>query len=263
MAAVEAPADPGVAAIDRISAHFLGVPYVHSPLGEGEGVDADPRLRFDAMDCMTYVETVLALSAMPEGAEAQSPALLPLLDDIRYDGAPSFAHRNHFVESQWIPSNLRKGWIRAVSREIAGAEVRRVSKVFGPDRWRRRRALLDFPLAPDEIPSGEFELELVPFSVARKQAGRIPSGTILFVVRSDAASQPSRVTHVGIVFQGPAGPTFRHASRAPYQRVFDEPFEHFLKRNAAYDRWPVVGFAAFATQVPLERARQLLGAASP
>ena len=39
---------------------FLGVPYQESPLGEGVLPDADPVIRFDAFDCVTFVETVLA-----------------------------------------------------------------------------------------------------------------------------------------------------------------------------------------------------------
>ncbi|MGZ6134961.1 MAG: N-acetylmuramoyl-L-alanine amidase-like domain-containing protein, partial [Myxococcaceae bacterium] len=45
-----------------LSAQFLGTPYAHSPLGEGEGPDPDPRLRLDRMDCLTFVETVMALA---------------------------------------------------------------------------------------------------------------------------------------------------------------------------------------------------------
>src|SRR5690242_633503 len=44
------------------SERFLGVPYLASPLGEGEGFDADPTLRFDAVDCLTFVEETIALS---------------------------------------------------------------------------------------------------------------------------------------------------------------------------------------------------------
>src|SRR5690606_32543867 len=50
--------------VDKLSSIFLGSDYVGDPLGEGEsGVyDRDPLYRFDAFDCTTYVETVLALS---------------------------------------------------------------------------------------------------------------------------------------------------------------------------------------------------------
>ena len=39
---------------------FLGAPYMNSPLGEDVAPDSDPLIRFDAFDCTTFVETVLA-----------------------------------------------------------------------------------------------------------------------------------------------------------------------------------------------------------
>lgn len=77
---------------------FLEKPYISQPLGEGE--DA-PRFRFDGFDCMTYVETCLAL-AMSEW----SGEILKNLDRIRYrDGKVGFHERCHFVSADWLPNN--------------------------------------------------------------------------------------------------------------------------------------------------------------
>jgi hypothetical protein len=50
----------------EISAGFLGTPYQLSPLGEGAGVDPDPLIRFDLVDCLTLVEETMAM-AMSSG----------------------------------------------------------------------------------------------------------------------------------------------------------------------------------------------------
>ena len=69
--------------LDRLiylSDPFVGAPYVVSPLGEGAGEDTDPRIRFDAFDCTTFVETTMALLffARPgRGAGAPQPNSLP------------------------------------------------------------------------------------------------------------------------------------------------------------------------------------------
>src|SRR5690606_31104954 len=64
------------------SARLLGATYAADPLGEGPGhPDADPRLRLDAVDCQTYVETVLAMAASDSVDEVERR-----LDDLRYDG---------------------------------------------------------------------------------------------------------------------------------------------------------------------------------
>ncbi len=50
--------------VEAISELFLGVPYKLGALGEGPGgeFDRDPLIRFDAFDCTTFVETVMALA---------------------------------------------------------------------------------------------------------------------------------------------------------------------------------------------------------
>ena len=61
-AAVDSRNLPLAERIDRVSESMLGHPYVNDPLGEGRGVDRDPPVRYDAYDCLTFVEEVLALS---------------------------------------------------------------------------------------------------------------------------------------------------------------------------------------------------------
>lgn len=41
---------------------FVGTPYAPDPLGEGAGFDTDPVYDFGKFDCVTYVETVIALT---------------------------------------------------------------------------------------------------------------------------------------------------------------------------------------------------------
>ena len=53
--------DDGRNSIDKISSSFKEIEYSLNPLGENFGIDNDPLYRFDKFDCLTYVETVLAL----------------------------------------------------------------------------------------------------------------------------------------------------------------------------------------------------------
>lgn len=73
---------------------YVGVRYVNNPLGEEFWPDTDPLIRFDAFDCMTFVETVLADGNVDK------------LTQIRYkNGEIKFTNRNHFTELDWIPNN--------------------------------------------------------------------------------------------------------------------------------------------------------------
>ncbi len=95
--------------IRAISSMFLGAPYKLGPLGEGEGgrFDRDPLFRLDRFDCVTYVETVLALARSKNLKEAVS-----LMQKIRYlNGKISYFTRNHFTAGQWIPNNIRAGFL--------------------------------------------------------------------------------------------------------------------------------------------------------
>ena len=239
------------------SGRLLGAPYVLSPLGEGEGPDPDPRFRLDAFDCVTFVETVVALGNATTVAGAAR-----LLDDVRYDGPPDFAHREHYVEAQWLPGNLRKGWLAEATRAVAGPLAERAEKRLTPGAWkaaeRAGHVLPDLP--PERRPVGTFAFDLVPLARVPEIAPRIPEGTVLLVVREDRPSRPYRVTHMGVVVTGSDGERLlRHASDAPGAlRVRDERLDRFLARNARYEGWPVSGVSLYSIRDNAGRARALL-----
>ena len=77
-----------------IGEQYLGTKYILDPLGEEKAPDKDPLIRYDAFDCMTFVETCLADGDIEK------------LNKIRYkDGNVNFINRNHFVETDWLNNN--------------------------------------------------------------------------------------------------------------------------------------------------------------
>jgi hypothetical protein len=239
----------------------VGAPYLSSPLGEGAGPDPDPRFRLDAFDCMTLVETALALASASTAEEA---ALA--LDDVRYgQGAPSRAARNHEVLSQWIPANVAKGWIVDVTAAIAGPLARRVEKTYSAEGWALARAagrgIPGLPRA--RLPLGTFGLDVVPAADVAAVAPRLPTGAIVFVVRGDAPERATRIAHAGIVVASRRSPTVRHATSSKgVGRVIEEPLAVFVRRQQqAYPRWPLEGFAFFALPDNSRRLRSLCAAA--
>jgi hypothetical protein len=268
LAGPEAALDAGLAARAAgagraawASGLLVGAPYRLSPLGEGGGPDADPRFRLDAFDCVTLVETAIALGNASRVEEAER-----LLDDVRYDGPADFTHRNHYVEAQWVPANLRKGWIADVTRELAGDRATvAAEKRLTPDGWkaaeRSGHVLPDLPAA--SRPLGTFWLDVVPLDAVVALGPRIPEGAVLLVVRTDRPSRPYRVTHMGMVVVGPGGERLvRHASDVPGAlRVRDEKLGAFVARLARQRGWPVVGVSLFAIRDNRGRAREILSAA--
>ena len=250
-------AAPGAPRAAAATAALLGAPYRHSPLGEGFGIDPDPRFRLDAFDCMTFVETAVALGSASSVEEARRA-----LDDVRYSGRPEFASRNHEVLSQWFPANVAKGWIADAGAEIAGPLARLAEKVYTPESWALVRAAgRAIPGLPrSRLPLGRFSAHVVAAADVPAIARRIPDGTIAFVVRADAPDRSTRVTHAGLVVRGLHDAILvRHAtSSRGVGRVIEEPIERFLLRQQrAFPRWPVEGLALFTLRDNAARVRTL------
>lgn len=226
-----------------ISERFLKTPYVSSPLGEGEGQDPDPRVRFDAVDCLTFVEETMAMAMTLDEAK-----LLPTLDDIRYEKGVSFGARNHVMEAQWLPTNLKKGYLRDVTKEIGGAATKRVTKVLDDAAWASKIGK-QLSLMPEQQAHGEFSLDIVPAQAALEKLKKAPDGTLIVVVRGDRANSVTRITHVGFLLHTKKGPFMRHASRT-FGTVVDEDLSSYLGRNLGYAKWTVEGFSLYEIVKP-------------
>jgi hypothetical protein len=242
----------------QVTDSLVGAPYVISPLGEGQAhrEDSDPRIRLDAFDCTTFVETGIAFSMADNFSEAKS-----LLDVIRYkDGNAHFLGRRHFPESEWIPELIAMGFLKDVTRAVAKDETRVESKKLNVALWeaRRKKILSELPL--QRIPQGEFTLDVWPLKKARKNYKRIPSGTVLNLVRINRKSVPVRVTHQGLVVEIAGKLYMRHAADRMYHSVVDEPLDAFLSRMLAYRKWPVAGIHLLSVQEPPEWRKKFLTA---
>ncbi len=104
-------------AIEAISENFLDRKFIDSPLGEGFGsiLDPDPLYRTDYFDCTTLIETVVAIAISKDLEGFQQN-----IKNIRYkDGVIAYESRNHFIDLDWIPNNIRSGILdRDITDEI-------------------------------------------------------------------------------------------------------------------------------------------------
>jgi hypothetical protein len=236
----EAAKTDELARLMKVSGMFLQVPYTDSPLGEGKGnpPDEDPLIRFDAADCTTFLETSMAMARSSSLKEARE-----VLRKIRYtDGRVEYRRRKHFMMAQWIPQNQAAGFIKDITAQVGGDSVSIAAKRLNAEVWKHRRTKDSWPeLDPADVPDGVFKLPIISIDRAQELVDKIPAGTILNVVRVDYKSMPVRVTHQGLVVVRRGKRYLRHAARSGYQRVVDELLETFLRRNSAYQKWPVAG----------------------
>jgi len=217
--------------LERLTRPFLGAPYLLSPLGEEARPDLDPRIRGDAFDCTTFVETALALARDPSKPRAS-------LDRVRYDGPPRFENRRHLIESQWLPGLEAEGLIEDLTATLPGARTLRYT--LDDARWRRRRIARKLVLPEDKIPFGTRSLSYLPLAAVQGALHEIPAGTIVNAVRVDWAGSPVLITHQGIVFVRGEERYVRHASPVS-KRVIDEPLAKVLRRYEKPRKWPYLG----------------------
>ena len=234
-ALAELQALPLQARLLAASERFLGTPYGVSPLGEGAGFDADPRLRWDEVDCVTFVEETLALSLARRPEE-----LLPLLDAIRYRKAQvGYETRNHLMEADWLPANTQAGFVRDVTLALGGTDAVRVEKVLAEASWEAPEAKA-LSLPPSVHATGHFALGLLPLAAVAAHAPGFPSGTVLLLVREDGPGRITRVSHLGLVVQREGHTYLRHATSVGAKAVVDEELGHFLLRQTR-GSWKVSG----------------------
>ena len=246
------PLDQRMAAISEL---MLGVAYQVDAVGEGRPPDLDPPARYDAFDCLTFVEEVLALSlaGAPSGAAAVRQAL-------RYGPAePRYETRRHFMLSQWVPGAIADGWLVDITEQLGPASL--IEKQIAPSTWAgwRRRAL--FQLPDDKLPVGRFELPVLSVDAVREAAADLPAGALLLTVRQSREGVPMVVTHLGFLLPAEPGQPrrVRHATKMRGLRVMDHSLDWYLEHLRWYDRWPVAGINVLMPQEQGPRRSRLPG----
>ena len=194
-----------------IGKQYLGVKYVNDPLGEEIAPDTDPLIRFDAFDCMTFVETALA-----NGNKDR-------LTQIRYkNGEIGFLTRNHFVETDWIKNNA--DIVENASRKYSDkTAVRKVT--VDKKRWFKRVHNINV-----DVPKQTAKLEYIPRDYIKDIEITKPV-VVLFIIDnpkiSDKIGTDLAVAHMGFLLPGGI---LRHAS-SQHGGVIDVDFQEYINEH--------------------------------
>lgn len=198
----------GCGMVPRLPGHdFLGARYINSPLGEGCAPDSDPLIRFDAFDCTTFVETVMANGD------------IETLNQIRYkDGQIGFLNRNHFIESDWLVNNSDR--VQNVSADYAQTKIRSV--IIDKRSWFKKVHNIDTDFKPVAV-----ELEYIPYEFAKDLI--IEKTMIVLFITDNADFRDKIGTDLAVVHMGLIMPNgvLRHAS-SERGVVVDVPFEEYV-----------------------------------
>ncbi|HXF05973.1 MAG TPA: N-acetylmuramoyl-L-alanine amidase-like domain-containing protein [Blastocatellia bacterium] len=181
-----------------------GRPYRENPLVGSADSPEVFTFSLRAFDCVTYIETVLALALARSARD-----FLRWLRRIRYrNGRVTWRDRHHYMV-EWIRANARQGVIADLTR--------------GPMTVSRSKTLAVVAgRAPRRV-----RFRLFPKRMIGRIAPQMRDGDLLFFA---STRKYLDVFHVGLVFVGADGITLSHAARSRGQ-VIEQPLEHFLREN--------------------------------
>jgi hypothetical protein len=191
--------------IATFSRHFLGQPYQTNLLIGSADIPEVFTVSLNAFDCVTYVETTLALSLASSADE-----FVDWLRRIRYEGGRiAWERRNHYM-TRWIRHNLRAGALQQIS--LPGIPV--VVK---------ERTLNVVP----GLPPMPAHFSCVPRRVIGKLVQRLRTGDLIFFA---STRKHLDVFHCGIIVRDASRIFLRHASRSR-GAVVEQDLNDFLKAN--------------------------------
>lgn len=195
---------------------LLGARYEASPLDREARGTAEPlRAGFDGFDCVTYVETVLALARTLAAGHTAAADYTAELARLRYGGAsPGYCARRHYF-GDWAERQVRDGVFEEITTAIAGdpANLAVLRLTHGFDYLSRNAAKTPALAASAErlacVAEQERELSARDDGVAYIRAtslravaaGLRPGDVIAFVADVPGLD----VVHVGLVVQRPSG----------------------------------------------------------
>lgn len=192
------------ARIEKLSASFLGRPYVANSLVGSFEKPEQLVTRLDGFDCVTFIETVLALALATNADEFQTHLI-----DIRYqNGEVSWAKRNHYM-ADWWRINERAGLVKNLTKgKDTVTKTRELNIIAG-------------------LPTARASFRVFPKRHLSHVKNLIKTGDF---VAFGSAKKNLDVFHTGILIAEGENILLRHASRTA-KKVIDQNLNEFLKAN--------------------------------
>ena len=218
--------------INYFSNKLKGKPYFLGPMGEGFSIypSYKPRVNFNEMDCLTYMEHSLALAYTKNYND-----FFGILQSIRYkNGVIDYKTRNHFLVADWLVNNNKfiamPGGGELGNEEVFEKEIYK-KKFFGDSSLTNPKVNIMY------LPK---EKAIVYADTVKFARDTIFGLAILSELPGlDAA-------HTGFVIGSvkKKGIAFRHASQLK-GKVIEQPLSEFLKTTKI--KTPGVAFFGFSS----------------
>lgn len=214
---------------------FLGTPYVAATL---EQVPEALTINLREMDCMTLVESVVALTRTMQADSPSFDLFCRNLRTLRYRNGEirDYTDRLHYT-TDWIFENERKGFIKDITHQLGGVS-HPVSISFmstHPDNYKQ---LKGNPELTARIAVKEKEINSRPYyyipqsDINKQEAGMKDGDVVCFVTTIKGLD----ISHVGVICRVGDKLTFIHASTTQKKVIVNEaPLQEYvesIKRNS-------------------------------
>jgi len=190
--------------IDRISELFLSRTYIEGSLGGGAELPEQLRISLSAFDCVTFMESVLALALARTVDE-----FIDAIRRIRYkDGEIDWRHRNHYMVD-WASNNEESGFIKNITDgPFAVEKTCTLSLIAG-------------------LPAKTTTFLYFPTQSSGKVAGLFETGDLIFFV---SMKNTLDVFHTGLLVKRERVLLMRHATRTA-GAVIEQDLIEFMSQN--------------------------------
>jgi hypothetical protein len=190
--------------IDHLSELLLGREYVEGSLGGGPELPEELRISLSAFDCVTFIETVLALAFARTIEE-----FIVTVRGIRYeDGEVAWARRNHYMVD-WARNNEERGFVSNLTAgPRAAAKICTLNLIAG---------------LPEKRTSFSYFSTQNPADLA----GLFETGDLILFV---SIKETLDVFHTGFLIERNGRWFLRHATRTA-GAVIDQELAEFMNQN--------------------------------
>ena len=201
--------------LDYFSKILIGTPYKLGPMGEGhlDPVEDKPLIYLDSVDCVTYLEHVVAL-AMAKSEKS----LYRQLQRLRYKGGKvSFLNRKHYLLDDWVGEGK---YAKVIPMEGEVSVERTMPKKEFFENHKVKFAGKEKPI----------QVRYVPLDKAIEVAKKTHKGAMKVLgIGIVGSSDKIDLTHTGFVIYYPGQkPVLRHASSQKKQ-VVEVPLAEYLQ----------------------------------
>lgn len=215
--------EPLETVLEKTARFFLETPYVAHTLDEN--LDEVLVVNLRELDCVTFVENVLALSFAVRSNNLSMSYFKNKLTEIRYrnNEITDYASRIHYT-SDWVFENERKGLLENISKDLSGVkETKKIDFMSTHQSAYKQLANDDVMLSKiiqiEEAINNRGGFYYLPKVLIAEKEKDIPHMSVIgFVTSIDGLD----TTHVGFAYRKKNGDlTFIHASSAKMEVVID------------------------------------------